>query len=81
VAVTPPNPLLAATYTDNDTLLTGGAQAGTSSTTTTELSTVQVDVKTKRVLTPQDSILFVIRASGTGTARVSGFLRCLWSYK
>ena len=82
VSLTPPNPTLAATYTDNDTLLTGGAQAGTSSTTTTQLANTQlIDVKTKRVLTPQDSILFTIRATGTGTGRVSGFLRCLWAYK
>jgi len=81
ITLTPPNPLLAASYTDNDTLLTGGAQAGTSTTTTTQLSTIPIDVKTKRVLTPQDSILFTIRASGTGSGRVSGFLRCLWAYK
>jgi len=82
IATAAPNPTLGATYNDNDTLLTGGVQAGTSSTTTTQLGNTQlIDVKTKRVLGPNDTILWTARATGTGTCRVSGFLRCLWSYK
>ena len=81
IATAAPNPTLGASYSDNDTLLTGGAQAGTSTTTVSNINHELIDVKTKRILTPNDSIVWVIRATGTSTQRVSGFLRCLWAYK
>jgi len=81
---TTPDPTLGASYDNNDLLWSGGAGFATTSSTPGSVGIPQVvDVRTRRLMTSEDSITAQFRATGgVGTAcLVTGMLRCLWSYK
>jgi len=80
-----PDPTTASSYDNNDLLWSGGAQWGTCSTTPgfANVSYINVDVKSRRLMSSEDVITAQFRATGAAgaTCAVSGMLRALWSYK